>query len=63
MKMRNSFPTCFKARPAQKVPARQTTSERTVLPKHHSLQPPKYPSARIDDLLGDFSEQTGASFG
>ncbi len=27
------------------------------------LQNPNFPIARIDDVLGDFSEQTGASFG
>ncbi len=27
------------------------------------LQNPNYPIARIDNVLGDFSEQTGASFG
>jgi hypothetical protein len=27
------------------------------------VQPPKTPVARIEDVLGDFSEQTGASFG
>lgn len=27
------------------------------------LQNPNFPIARIDNVLGDFSEQTGASFG
>ena len=63
VKMKNSFPIRITARPMQEVPARKTASERSVLPKHHSLQPPQYPAARIDDLLGDFSEQTGATFG
>jgi len=29
----------------------------------HHRQPARYPFARIDNLLGDFSEQTGAAFG
>lgn len=65
MKMRRNFPMHIsaQARPTRTVPAPQAASVRKGWPNKRWLQPPRYPSSRIDDLLGDFSEQTGATFG
>ncbi len=51
------------ARPAAKLPAQPVASEKTVPPKSRSSLPPEFSFSRIRDLLGDFSEQTGANFG
>ncbi len=65
MKMRRNVPLNIltQAWPPRKVPAWPATSVKKDPPKRHALQPPEYTFNRIDDLLGDFSEQTGANFG
>jgi hypothetical protein len=42
---------------------RRRRMEQPELGENPLKQPPKFPFARIDNLLGDFSEQTGAIFG
>lgn len=63
MRRRASVAKRSTARPARKASRRHPGTEQPAAPKRRSLQPPKYRLARIDDLLGDFSEQTGATFG
>ena len=51
------------ARPDAKLPAEPATSEKAASPGKRSSRPPKFSIRRIRDLLGNFSEQTGANFG
>lgn len=65
MNMKRNYPL----KPSlQALPPRQGVAWSEAPPKQVPLkrrlaQPPEFPSSRIDDLLGDFSEQTGANFG
>lgn len=65
MKMKRNYPLNVSARAwaPQMAPARSERPVKKDRPPQDSLKPPDNGSSRIDDLLGDFSEQTGANFG
>jgi len=52
-----------RARPPALLPERPEASEKTDPPMHRLVQPFTSYFKCIEDLLGNFSDQTGANFG